>query len=169
MSQRVELSPFRPSIRRVAFAFASLSRGSEFVGRFAAERLTRLFHIDGQRRRIWKPRRRQTESQAELRCLMAPMSSDDGNEPPALGAGTRSFAAFFWGAHRCWGALRRRADAPTLLALFVALGVHTGAHDQTDSPDYNCKITTRWYLTAAFIGGARRSRTADLLNAILDF
>ena len=98
---------------------------------------------------------------------MAPMSSDDGNEPPALGAGTRSFAASFWEGDQCWGALRRHADVPTPLALFVAQGVHTGAHDQADSPDYNCKITTRWYLTAAFIGGARRSRTADLLNAIL--
>jgi hypothetical protein len=64
------------------------------------------------------------------------------------------------------GVLRRPSDLPTLLALFAALGVHTGAHDQIDSSDYNCEINTRWHLTVAFIGGARRSRTADLLNAI---
>ena len=88
---------------------------------------------------------------------MAAMSSDDGNEPPALGAGTGNFAASFGGSPPVLGVLRRPSDVPTLLALFIALGVHTGAHDQTDSPDYDCEITTRWYLTAAFIGGARRS------------
>ena len=99
---------------------------------------------------------------------MAPISSDDGNEPPALGAGTGSFAAFF-GEATGVGVLRRPSDVPTLLALFAALGVRTGVHDQIDSPDYNCEINTRWHLTVAFIGGARWSRTADVLNAIQTF
>jgi hypothetical protein len=85
---------------------------------------------------------------------------------PPWGPAQGALQHFSGEGHRRWDALRRHADVPTLLALFVAQGVHTGAHDQTDSPDYNCEITTRWYLTEAFIGGARRSRTADLLNAI---
>ena len=93
---------------------------------------------------------------------MAPISSDDGNEPPAWGR-YRELCSIFRGAHRCWGAstaLRRT----TLLALFAAQGVQTGAHDQIDSPDYNCEINTRWHLMVAW---SQAESTADLLNAIL--